>query len=180
MSAVQALEAARPHARGEKRRRDIIGQVRAENRPQPREMLCRERAQVHLHRVALNEREVVEARHRLRQHRQQPPVELDRDDPPRTLRELLRQRADAGADLQHAHPRVRAGGVGNLRGHPALDEKVLPHGLGKMEAVPRQKRLNIAAVTEIHGKNTPFGMRLVQYTTFSPCGKGVDSGFRRC
>ena len=57
-------------------------------------------------------------------------------DPPRPPGELDGEGADAGADLQHAAGGIGAGGVGNIIGHPGLNEKILPHALGKAEAVP--------------------------------------------
>ena len=113
-------------------------------------MLLYHLGKVQLHGIALDEGEVTGVRHGLPQHGIEPLVQLHRHHPAGPAHQLSRQRADAGADLQHAGLLVRAAGVGDVPGHPALDEKILAHGLGKTEAVALQKRLYLPAVAKIH------------------------------
>ena len=102
--------------------------------------------QILLHHVALHQCEVGEVGHGLRQHRRQPAVQLHGHHLFRAAGQLHRQRADARADLQHAAA-LRASGGGDVLRHPALDEEVLPQGLGEAEAVAGQQGLYIVAVT---------------------------------
>ncbi len=92
--------------------------------------------QVEREHVAKDELHVFIACKRSRPDRAQALVELDGDDLPGTLRELLGQAADAGADLEHAGARVRAGGIGNVGRDPRGGEKVLPRDLEKRKSVP--------------------------------------------
>ena len=69
------------------------------------------------------------------------------------------QRADAGANFQHAAMLVRAADLGGVAGHPALNEEILPHGLGKAETVARQQFFNCTAVAKIHNV-TPLSLYL--------------------
>ena len=129
---------------------DVIGQIGAEDGPQSGEMLLYHLREVQLHGVALDEGEVVRAGHGLPQHGVEAHVQLHRRHLGGAAHQLGRQRADAGANLQHAGALVRTTGVGDIPGHPALDEKILAHGLGKMKAVALQKRLYLPAVAKIH------------------------------
>ena len=113
-------------------------------------MLPHQGRQLLLHHVAPDQGEIGEVRHGLLQHRVQPPVQLHGHHLPGPLGQLPGQGADAGADLQHAGVLVRAAGGGNVPGHPALDEEVLAHGLGKVKAVALQKRLDVIAVAKVH------------------------------
>ena len=56
---------------------------------------------------------------------------------------MHRQRADAGADLQHAGIRACAGGLRDVPGYPSLNEKVLAHAFGEAEAVAAQQGANV-------------------------------------
>ena len=146
----ETVEAAALHAFGQDGGGDVIGQIGAEDGPQSGEMLLYHLREVQLHGVALDEGEVVRAGHGLPQHGVETGVQLHRRHLGGAAHQLSRQRADAGANLQHAGALVRTAGVGDIPGHPALDEKILAHGLGKMKAVALQKRLYLPAVAKIH------------------------------
>ena len=146
----ETVEAAALHAFGQDGGGDVIGQIGAEDGPQSGEMLLYHLREIQLHGVALDEGEVVRAGHGLPQHGVEAHVQLHRRHLGGAAHQLSRQRADAGANLQHAGALVRTAGVGDIPGHPALDEKILAHGLGKMKAVALQKRLYLPAVAKIH------------------------------
>ena len=144
------VEAAGGEKRREQRRRDVIRQVRAHDGAQAGEALGHQLRQVEREHVAKDELHVFIPRERLGQHGAQALVELDGDDLPGALRELLGQAADTRADLEHAGARVRAGGVGNVGRHPRGGEKVLPQGLGKAEIMPREQRADVREICQIH------------------------------
>ena len=58
--------------------------------------------------------------------------------------------ADAGTNLQHAAAFIQLGAVGDVSGHPVLNEKILAHGLGKVESVAGQQGFNIRKIGQIH------------------------------
>ena len=61
--------------------------------------------------------------------------------------------ADAGAHLQHTAGRGGAGCLRNIPGHPVLHQKILPHGLGEVKAVPGQQGLDLLDVAQIHKRS---------------------------
>ena len=71
----------------------------------------------------------------LRSTRREVLIDLDGDDLFGIAAKLLRQRPDAGADLQHAAGFVDARLLGDAPRHPALGQKILPLCLGKMKAM---------------------------------------------
>ena len=108
------------------------------------------RGNVRFQNVTEDNFQIFVARHRLGQHGLERPVDLDRDDLFRVPAQLLRQRPDAGADLQYAARLVHAGFQHDVLRHPALRQEILPLGLGKMESVPREQRLDLVDITKVH------------------------------
>ena len=84
------------------RRRDIIRQVGTGGGRQAGEFRLHKGRKVHFHGVGKVDGEVVELAHGLRQHGAERRVQLDGRHTPGAEAQLLRQRAEAGADLQHA------------------------------------------------------------------------------
>ena len=74
-------------------------------------------------------------------------IQLHRRHFPSTLGKLRRQRADARADFQHAAGLIRSRGRCNIRRYLGINQKVLPHGFGEVEAVPAQQLPNGFLVT---------------------------------
>ena len=66
--------------------------------------------------------------------------------------QLLGQRTDTRADLQHTHILVHPGLAGDGLRNPGSNQKILPLGLGKMEAVLRQEGLHHMNITNINHK----------------------------
>ena len=94
--------------------------------------------------------------HGLCQNGQQRPVQFDGDHLAGPLSQLGRQRADARADLQHAAGLVCLRRCRNVSGDLGVDEEILPHGFGKMEAVAFQQHPDRQFVAEIHGSTAFF------------------------
>ena len=105
---------------------------------------------VQLHHVAGDDLHVVIAAHGLLQNGEQGAVQLHRYYFARLLGQLDGEGADAGADLQHAAALVQLGAVGDVPGNPVLNEKVLAHGLGKVESMAGQQGLDIRKIGQIH------------------------------
>ena len=133
------LETGRQDELFENRRRDVVGQIRADHRRQALETFRRERGEVEFKRVALYNFDVFEAVHRLRENREQGAVEFHRYDFPGALRQFRRQRAHARPDFQYAAVLVRTGGVRNRRRDFRVNQEVLPHGFREPEAVAFQQ-----------------------------------------
>lgn len=130
-----ALEALRLDERGDGRRRDVVGQVRAHDGREACEFFTHKRRDIGFQNIGGHDLEVVKAGHGLVQDRQQRLVKLHGHHLARALAELVAQCADAGADLEHAVLLVCARALGDLIGDGGVDQKVLPHGLGKMKTV---------------------------------------------
>ena len=113
-------------------------------------MLRYQGRKVLLHNVSLHQGEVVKARHSLRQHRIEPVVQLHGNHLSGPAAKLRRQRADAGACLQHAGVFIRAAGIRRVPGYPALNEKILSHALAEAESVAQEQRLYVVSVAQIH------------------------------
>ena len=145
-----ALKALRLEQRRDGGRRDVVGQVRADDGRESRELFAHKGWNVGLEDIGGDDLEVIEVRHRLVQNGQQRLVQLDRDDPARTAAELVAERADAGADLQHAVSLPRFARLGDGGGDGGVDEEILPHGLAEMKAVAAQQRLDGGKVTMLH------------------------------
>ena len=96
---------------------------------------------------------MIRVRHRLGEHRLQGGVNLNGHDFVCLPAKLSRQRADAGADLQHAARAVHASFRDDALRHPALREKILPLGLGKMKAMPGEQGFDVVDVAKIHKKS---------------------------
>ena len=62
----------------------------------------------------------------------------------------MAERADAGADLQHAVSLSRLARLGDGGGDGGVDEEILSHGLAEMKAVAAQQRLDGGKVTMLH------------------------------
>ena len=113
-------------------------------------MLLHHLRKVQLHGIAFDQREIVRPAHGFPQHGIEPGVQLHGYHLSGTAGKLLGKRADTGTDLQHTGTFISAAAVGDIPGHPALNEKILPHCLGKMKAMALQQGLYFAAVTKIH------------------------------
>ena len=94
--------------------------------------------------------DVPAARKRLPQHALQRAIQLDGEHLSRAPRKLLSQAADARPDLQHGGIPVQPRAFGDLFGHPAGDQKILSHGLGKAKAVAPQQLLYRVVIGQIH------------------------------
>ena len=84
------------------------------------------------------------------QNGQQGAIQLHCHHLARPIGQLAGQWADARADLQHAAVLICPRCGGNVLRHPGLNEKILSHGLGEVEAVPRQKSLDVIDVADVH------------------------------
>ena len=60
---------------------------------------------------------------------------------------------DARPHLHHAVPGSRSAGVGNVPWNPVCNEKVLPHTLGKMKAMPGQQGLDVVEIGQFHNSS---------------------------
>ena len=87
---------------------------------------------------------------RLVQNAAQGVIQLYGDDLPGPARELRREAADAGADLEREGVFIRAGGLGYAPGHGGVDEEVLAQRLGEAEAVPLEQRLHLGGAGETY------------------------------
>ena len=144
---------------GQDRRRDIVRQIRAGHRAQARKFLFDQRRDIGLQDVAEDDLQILISRHRLSQHGLERPVDLDRDDLFRVPAQLLRERPDARPDLEHAAGPVDPGLQHDILRYPALRQEILPLGLGKMEPMPGQQRLDFGDITKIHKKSAfPTGI----------------------
>ena len=83
------------------------------------------------------------------------------DDLARTQAKLLRQRAEAGADLHNAAGPVNAGGLHDPLRHPALREKILPLGFGKMKAISDKQLPDYTGITDINHKKTALPLLIL-------------------
>ena len=110
-------------------------------------MLGRQRLQIALHNIAGHKGEVVKTRHGFRQDRIQTPIQFHGNHFGRALGKLLCQRPDPRPDLQYACLLIGDACLGNIPGHPVLNEKILAQRLGKAKSVTSQQILNIVAVT---------------------------------
>ena len=146
----ETVKAAAFHAFGQHRRGNIVGQIGAENGPQAGKVLLHHLRKVQPHSVAFDQREIVRPAHGFPQHGIEPGVQLHGYHLSGTAGKLLGQRADTGTDLQHTGIFISAAAVGDIPGHPVLNEKILTHRLGKMKAMAFQQSLYFTAVTKIH------------------------------
>lgn len=110
----------------------------------------RQGGKVQLQNVPRHDLHVGVGSHGLREHRQQRLVQLHRHHFACPLGQLRRKGAHAGANLQHTAVLVGAGGRRDVIGDLGIDEEVLSHGLGKVEAVPAQQLPNSIVVAKIH------------------------------
>ena len=99
------------------------------------ELFAHQRGDIGLENIGGDDLEVIVARHGLFQDRQQRLVKLHGHHLARALAELVAQCTDAGADLEHAVLLVCARALGDLIGDGGVDQKILPHGLGKMKTM---------------------------------------------
>ena len=178
------VEASGGEKRRDQRRCDVIRQVCAHDRAQAREALGHQLRQIEREHVAKDDLHIRIGGERLGQHGAQPLVQLDRDDLGRALRELLGQAADAGADLEHAGVLVRAGGVGDVGRDPCGRQKILPHGLGKAEIMPREQCADVRRIRQLHthltsaASQTPDGADRVPAHHTGCCRKSGSRGAR--
>ena len=145
-----APEHAGVYERREQRRGHAVGQVCADYGAQPARALTDYLRQIQLRRVAPDDLDVVIPAERLCQNAAEGAVQLDGHDPACALRQLAREAAHAGADLQREGGAVRAGGLGYAPGNRRLDEEVLPQRLGEAEAVPLQQGLYFTRTGQVH------------------------------
>ena len=121
---------------------DVIGQVGAGHGAQTGEFLGNESLYIGLQHILPDDFKIVKFAHSQVQNGLEPLVQLTGHDLARPQTESLSQRADAGADLQHAgggiYPRV----LGDLPGNPGGDQEILTLCLGKMEAMGSQQGLH--------------------------------------
>ncbi len=127
------------HQSPQRRSGDVVGEVGAGQWDKARERLVYQGRDVQLENIPGDEGEVVHPGHRLPQHRQQGAVQLHGGHPPSHPAQLPGQAPDAGADFQYAMGAARAAGGGGLAGDPVLNQEILPHGFGEMEAVAAQQ-----------------------------------------
>ena len=131
--------------------------------------------------VSKDQREVLGAAHGFLQNGLEGGVNLYGDHPACIFTQGLGQGANAGANLQHAAAFVNSRAIGNLTGHPALGQKVLPLGFGKTEAVLLQQGLDDVDITEIHEKpafcrNIGGGFTLIIWETAAKCKREIRDG----
>ena len=123
-------------------RRNIIRKIGTGHGPQALEFLGHQGLHIGLQHVLPDNFQIVKFAHGQLQDGLQALVQLAGHDLPCPQAQLLGQRADAGADLQHAGGAVHARILGDLLGDPGGDQKILALGLGKMEAMGGQKGLH--------------------------------------
>ena len=151
------LEALRFQQRRENGGGDVIGEVGAGHGAESAELLLHQRGDVLLQHVSPENFQIGKIPHGDVQNGFQALVHLHRADLPGAETQLLGQRADAGADLQHARRFVHPGLFRNGLGHPRGNEEVLPLGLGKVEAVGSEHRLHHLNIAYIdHTQITAF------------------------
>ena len=146
-----ALKAGGLHQLRQHRGGDVVGEVRADQGPQAPKFLRRQGGKVQLQRVPGDDFNIWVGGHGLRQHGEELLVQLDGNHLPGPLRQLRRQAPHARPDFQHAAASLRLGGGGYCRRDGGVNEKILSHGLGEMEAVPPQKGAEVFPAAEIHG-----------------------------
>ena len=134
---------------------DVIGQVGAGHGREAGELLIHQGGNVQLQDVGGEDLYVGAVPQGLVQHRQEGTVQLHRHHLTGRGGQLRSERADAGADLQHAVFRPNAGPFHQSPRYPVLDEKILPHGLGEVKAVSAQQGLDGIEIAEIHN-STPM------------------------
>ena len=102
--------------------------------------------------IAKDQRKIVGIRHGFGQYRGKGGVHFHRNNLVCIFTERLRQGADPGADFQYAAGFVNPRTIGDFTGYPALGQKVLPLGLGKVKPMLLQQGLNHVDIAEIHEK----------------------------
>ena len=128
---------------GEHRRGDVIGKIGTGNGCKAGKLVRHKGGQIQLHGVPRHHLGVGVGGQRLGQNGIEGAVQLNGRYLGRPPGQLHRQRADAGADLQHAGIRACAGGLRDVPGYPALNEKVLAHAFGEAEAVAAQQGADV-------------------------------------
>ena len=137
---------------------DIVRQIGAGHGPEAGQLFRHQLGDAALQDVSPDDFHIVKFPHGQTQNGLQPVIHLHGADLPRPQGKLLGQRADAGADLQHAHIGFHPGFPGDGLRHPGGNEKILPLGFGKMEAMLRQQRLHHLNIAYIyHIKRLSFG-----------------------
>ena len=132
------------------RRRDVVGQVGADDGAEAVEPFPYQGVQIQLHHVSRHDLHIGVGSHSLGQHRQQGLVQLHGYHLACPLCQFRCQWSDTRADLQHAAASVGPGRGGNVVRHLRVDEEILPHGFGKMETVPPKQLPDIVVVAEKH------------------------------
>src|SRR5690606_3376488 len=135
-------EAPRVERAGDHGRGQVVGQVGGQHRP------GRQRTQVERQRVSVDDLDVVQARERLGQHRQEPGVHLDRHDAPGGAGQLAREGAQAGADLEDRLAALEPGRLHHGAQHRRVDEEVLSERPVRGEPVALQQVADDGAVGE--------------------------------
>ena len=130
---------------------DIVGEIGAHDGRQALELLRNQGVKIQLHHIAGDDLHVGIRGHGLRQHGKQGLVQFHGDHLACPLGQFRRQGADAGTNLQHTAAAVRLGGLRDPGRDLGINEKVLPHGFGKMKSVAAQQRPDGIVITKIHG-----------------------------
>ena len=150
------LDGGNIHQRGQHGRGDVVGQVGADDGLQASEFFADQGLEIQPGHISGDDLHIRIKGHGLCQNGQQRPVQFNGDHLAGPLSQLGRQRTDARADLQHAAGLVCLRRCRNVGGDLGVDEKILPHGFGKMKAVAFQQHPDRQFVAEIHGSTAFF------------------------
>ena len=135
---------------------DVVGQVGTGHGPQTGKFLCHQSGHILVQHIIPDDFQVVKFAYGLFQNGGQALVQFHGADLFGPQAQLLGQRADAGADLQHTGGLVHAGVLGDGFGHPFLGQEVLTLGFGKMETMLCKQRLHNIDIANIDHNDPPF------------------------
>ena len=148
----------------ERRRGDLIGQVRHDDvRRLPDKIIRRDAQDVLLHDCHLWRGGV-----RGLEIRREALVEFDRDDAPRRadrLGECRRQDTEARPHLDHRLAALDSGGRDDLGQHVAIDEEVLAHPTARRHAEIAEDRLPVSGALRLW-QGSSLGLRIVIHARF--------------